>query len=140
MESYLGVDHHFKVYHELMRNKVRDILLVSSPFDAFIMEEDGSLAARIIQEFHGFNLSNPPRLRWAASARDALHLLELKRYDLVITMPQVNDMDGFSLARQVKELHGDVPVVLWPTPWRRPTWGQSRSPVAMKSITSLSGQ
>jgi len=29
----------FKVFHELMAKKVTEILLVSSPYDAFIMEE-----------------------------------------------------------------------------------------------------
>lgn len=112
MESYLGVDPQFQLYHELMRNKVNDVLLVSSPYDAFIMEEDGSLAARIIHEFHGLNLSHPPRLRWAANAQAALHLLQIRRYDLVITMPQVNDMDAFALGQAVKKLYADVPVVL----------------------------
>ena len=31
----------FKVFHELMAQKVTDILLVSSPYEAFIMEEEG---------------------------------------------------------------------------------------------------
>jgi CheY-like chemotaxis protein len=112
MENYLGVDQRFNVFHELMARKVRDILLVSSPYDAFIMEEDGSIAARISNEFHGLNLSNPPRLHWASSGRDALALLARRRYDLVITMPQVNDMDGRRLATEAKRLHADVPVVL----------------------------
>jgi hypothetical protein len=31
----------FKIFHQLMAHKVNEILLVSSPYDAFIMEEDG---------------------------------------------------------------------------------------------------
>lgn len=50
----------FKVFHELMARKVNHILLVSSPYDAFIMEEEGRLAQRIIQEYRGLNLSRPP--------------------------------------------------------------------------------
>ncbi|MEN8140264.1 MAG: PEP/pyruvate-binding domain-containing protein [Thermodesulfobacteriota bacterium] len=112
MESYLGVDSHFKVYHDLMQDKVANILLVSSPYDAFIMEEDGSLAHRIIHEFQGLNLSHPPRLRWAASAREALHILQLQRFDLVVTMPQVGEMDCFSLAREVKKIDPATAVIL----------------------------
>ena len=44
-------DTHFKVFHELMSNKVMDILLVASAYDAYILEEDGSLASRIINEY-----------------------------------------------------------------------------------------
>ena len=51
-----------KVFHELMPHKVNEILLVSSRYDAFIMEEDGRLAGRIIHEYRGLNLSRPPRL------------------------------------------------------------------------------
>ena len=39
-------DTHFKVFHELMSNKVTEILLVASPYDAYILEEDGSLASK----------------------------------------------------------------------------------------------
>ncbi len=40
----------FKIYHELMKKKVHDVLLVFSPYDAFIIEEDGSLASKVIAE------------------------------------------------------------------------------------------
>ncbi len=46
----------FKVYNELMAKRVSEILLISSPYDAFIMEEDGRLAERIIHEYRGLNL------------------------------------------------------------------------------------
>ena len=36
----------FKLFHELMSKRVREILLVSSPYDAFIMEEDGFLGEK----------------------------------------------------------------------------------------------
>jgi len=55
-------DARFKLFHELMAKKVRDVLLVSTPYDAWIMEEDVRLSERIIHEYRGLNLSNPPRL------------------------------------------------------------------------------
>ena len=67
-----------KIYHELMANKVEDILLVSCPYDAFIMEEEGRLSTRIINEYRGLNLSKPPRLTWASSANEALRRLSEK--------------------------------------------------------------
>ncbi|MGD9175970.1 MAG: hypothetical protein PVF29_17530, partial [Desulfobacterales bacterium] len=87
----------FKVFHELMARKVADILLVSSPYDAFIMEEEGRLAERIIHEYRGLNLSRPPMLSWVSSAREALDILEQKKFDLVITMPQVDETDAHVL-------------------------------------------
>ena len=53
-------DPRFKIFHELMASKVRDILLVSTPYDAWIMEKDARLSERIVNEYRGLNLSNPP--------------------------------------------------------------------------------
>lgn len=102
----------FHVFHELMSCKIREILLVASPYDAFIMEEDGSLATRIIDEYQGLNLSHPPRLQRVNSAGEALEILELKKIDLVITMPNVDDMDAWSLGRRIKKINPRLPVVL----------------------------
>ncbi|MBW1644602.1 MAG: phosphoenolpyruvate synthase/pyruvate phosphate dikinase, partial [Deltaproteobacteria bacterium] len=89
----------FKVFRELMAKKVTEILLVSSPYDAFIMEEEGRLAERIIHEYRGLNLSRPPKLTWVSTAQEALNTLSNKEFDLVITMPRLDDMDAFNLGR-----------------------------------------
>jgi hypothetical protein len=102
----------FKVFHELMAKKVTDILLVSSPYDAFIMEEEGRLAERIIHEYRGLNLSRPPMLTWVSSAREALDALSQKKFDLVITMPQVDETDAYVLGGQIKSKFKDLPVFL----------------------------
>ncbi len=103
---------HFKVFHELMSHKVRDILLVSSPYDAYILEEDGSLASRIINEYSGLNLSQPPRVTRISSAREALDNLDRKRFDMVITMPHVGEMDAFTFGVEVKKRKPQLPVNL----------------------------
>lgn len=100
----------FKVYQELMAKKIASILLVSSPYDAFIMEEDGSLAERIIYEYRGLNLSRPPMLNWVSSARKALRALATKKYDIVIVMPRLEDMEPYELCRQIKQRYPRLPV------------------------------
>ena len=102
----------FKVFHELMAKKVTEILLVSSPYDAFIMEEEGRLAERIIHEYRGLNLSRPPMLTWVSSAPEALDALSQKKFDLVITMPQVDETDAYVLGRQIKSKFPELPVFL----------------------------
>lgn len=105
-------DTHFKVFHELMSNKVLEILLVASAYDAYILEEDGSLASKIINEYHGLNLSRPPRLTRVDDAASALKHIESASFDLVITMPHLDDMDPFELGASIKALNPDLPVVL----------------------------
>jgi len=102
----------FKIYHELMAWKVRRILLVSTPYDAWILEEDGRLSERIINEYRGLNLSHPPQLNWVSTADEALRALDEKRYDMVITMPRIADMDALGFARTVKEKRPDLPIIL----------------------------
>lgn len=103
---------HFKIYHELMARKVREILLVASPYDAFILEEDGSLASRIINEYSGLNLSHPPRVTRTASAEEAVGLLAHRAFDLVLTMPFLDDMDACTMGRRIKDRRPDLPVIL----------------------------
>lgn len=105
-------DAHFKVFHELMSNKVFEILLVASPYDAYILEEDGSLASKIINEYRGLNLSRPPRITQAATAARAMEMLTQKAFHLVIAMPHLNDMDAFDLGAQIKKGFPELPVVL----------------------------
>ena len=103
---------YFKVFHELMAVKIREILLVSSSYDAFILEEDGSLASRIINEYSGLNLSQPPRVTRTSSAYAALEYLNEKKFDLVITMPHLDEMDACALALEIKKLKPELPVIL----------------------------
>jgi DNA-binding NarL/FixJ family response regulator len=86
--------------------------LVASPYDAYILEEDGSLASKIINEYRGLNLSRPPRITQAATAAQAMDMLAQKPFHLVIAMPHLDDMDVFELGRQIKHAHADLPVVL----------------------------
>ncbi len=105
-------DPHFKIFHELMPFKVGEILLVSSPYDAFIMEEDGSLATRIVNEYQGLNLTGAPRLTLVSSGREALEVLRRRSFDLVITMPNVGGMDAFTLGPAIKNIRPTQQVVL----------------------------
>ena len=101
-----------KLYHELMTRKVEDILLVSCPYDAFIMEEEGRLSTRIINEYKGLNLSRPPRITWASSVSQAFDKLARKRFDLILAMPSLDGTNVYAFARQVKQQYSDLPIFM----------------------------
>jgi len=105
-------DPHFKIFHELMQFKVQEILLVSSLYDAFIMEEDGSLATRLINEYHGLNLSKAPRITRVSTAEEALEIIRGRPFDMVLTMPYLGSMDAFELGAEIKKIRPDIQVVL----------------------------
>ena len=101
---------HFNSFHELMNLRVSEILLISSPYDAFIMQEDGRLSERIIHEYRGLNLSRPPRLSWASNAGEAFAELKRRTYDIVIVMPHISDMDSYELCAVIKSRFPLLPV------------------------------
>ena len=112
MQNIDDFDLSFKVFHELMAQKVTEILLVSSPYQAFILEEEGRLAERIIHEYRGLNLSRPPMLTWVSSAQQALDTLSKKKFDLAITTPQIAELDAYEVGRRIKAVHPELPVYL----------------------------
>jgi len=105
-------DPHFKVFHELMPFKVQEILLVSSLYDAYIMEEDGSITTKLIHEYHGLNLSKAPKVTRVSTGEEALTALDRKQYDLVITMPYLSGMNAQELGKRIKQSRPRLPVIL----------------------------
>lgn len=102
----------FTLYHDLMQIKVRDILLISSPYDAWVMEEDSRISERIVSEYRGLNLSRPPRLTWVSNIEEALDLLDVRFFDLVILMPHLTNMNCCSMGRRIKEKIPGIPVAM----------------------------
>jgi CheY-like chemotaxis protein len=95
-----------------MKFRVREILLVSTPYDSFVLEEDGHLSDKIFSEYLDLNLQFVPRIAHAASAAEAFEALNTRTYDLVITMPRISDMNPLDFSRKVKELYPDKPIVM----------------------------
>lgn len=108
----IDYDPDFKVFHELMQKKIRKVLLVLSPYDAFILEEGGSLTSKIVSEYRGLNLSHPPRMIRVTTGKEALKQLADIQFDLVITLPSVDDMDCLTLGREIKKIDPGLPVIL----------------------------
>lgn len=102
----------FRNYQSFMARRVREILLVSSLYDACIINEDCRLADRIAHEYQDLNLTHPPMVTWAATAEEAIRLVESRDFDLVITMYRLADMDAFALGRELKKRSKRLPVVL----------------------------
>jgi CheY-like chemotaxis protein len=105
-------DSEFRKFHDLMARKVQNILLVSTAYDAWVMEEDCKLSERIVSEYQGLNLSRPPRLTWASSAEEALAFLNERTFELIILMPQLGEREALNLGKRIKALGLDIPVCL----------------------------
>lgn len=103
----------FQDFHNLMRYRIRDILLVSSLYDSYIFEEDERLYELIRQEYQGLNLSHSPELIQVSNGEEAIRLAKKeKRFDLIITTLHIEDMSALTFAQKVKESGLEIPVVL----------------------------
>lgn len=99
-------------YQELMQERIINVLLICSNYDAFMLEEDGRINERIFLEYTSKNLRYPPQFTQASSSEKAFELLEKKKFDLVITMLNVGKIDAFEMAKKVKKRHADIPIVV----------------------------
>lgn len=109
----VGYSTRFQGFQKLMRFNVRDILLVSSLYDSYIIEEDGRLYELIRKEYDGLNLSHSPEITHVSSGEEALELITGgRRFDLIITTLHIEDSHAIRFARKVKELGFKIPVVL----------------------------
>ncbi len=99
-------------FSDLARFRVRDILLVSSLYDSFILAEDSELQEVILKEFLDLNVRSTPAVTHVATAEEALTLArESARYDLVIASTYVGDTSAMTLARRLREAGVAAPVV-----------------------------
>ncbi len=102
----------FRGFQDLMRYRVRDILLVSSLYDAFILAEDNELNELLLDEALGLGLLYTPRVTRVSTGAEALELATKRTYDLVIASTHVADMSPAMLAGRIKAAGLTLPVVL----------------------------
>jgi len=100
------------IYHNLMKKRVKRILLVSTFYDAFIFEQDGRLSEQIHGEYRQLNLSTAPRIISVPTGVQALKMLKESKFDLVITMMRIGEIGPVALSKKIHKLDPDLPVLL----------------------------
>lgn len=99
-------------FQDLMQKRIFNVLLVASPYDAFMMEEDGRIEEQLYFEYVALNLSSPPRITRVSNVAEALEAMATKHFDLAIMMPGIDLSETFSGARRIKNLRPDMPIVV----------------------------
>ncbi len=106
------VSNPFQAFQNLMPFRVQDILLVSSLYDSFTLQEDGRLNELIAGEFLELSQYHTPGLTHVATGAEALALARAeRRFNLILTTLSPADMDAVQIARAVKSAGLDIPVV-----------------------------
>ncbi len=109
---YNKFKHGEDIFHVLMKKRVREILLVSTFYDAFIFEQDGRLSEQIHGEYRQLNLSTSPRITSVPTGTQALELCKQKKFDLVITMMRIGELSPFKLSKEIKAINPETPILL----------------------------
>ena len=106
------VSNPFQALQNLMPFRVQDILLVSSLYDSFTLQEDGRLNELIAGEFLELSLHHTPGLTHVFSGWEALSLARAeRRFNLILTTLRAADLDATEIAREVKASGLGIPVV-----------------------------
>lgn len=99
-------------FQNLMQKRIFNVLLIATPYDAFMLEEDGRVEEQVYFEYVSLNLSSPPRFTKVATYAEAREQLREKNFDLIIAMPGVDISETFHEARQLDALYPDIPFVV----------------------------
>jgi hypothetical protein len=107
----------FGGFDRLMPYRVREVLLVASAYDAFLLAEDDKLTELVFTEYLGLNLRYAPRVTRVSTAEEALEMIrqepfESESYDLIITMTHVGNMDFAAFTESAKRINPEIPVFL----------------------------
>ena len=99
-------------FQDLMQHRVFNVLLIASPYEAFMMEEDGRVEEQLYNEYVALNLSSPPRVTRVSNMTGALEMLRTKPFDIIIAMPGGDLSETFDGAALIKAEYPTVPIVV----------------------------
>ncbi|MDA3886762.1 MAG: phosphoenolpyruvate synthase [Candidatus Delongbacteria bacterium] len=108
-ERYYFEDTKFEL---LMPERISEILLICTDYDAFSLEEDGRIEEQVFKEYGALNLRFPPHFHRVTSIEDAKELLNEKDFDLIITMHSHGFWDAFTINTELKSLYPNKPIVV----------------------------
>ncbi|MGM9998956.1 MAG: PEP/pyruvate-binding domain-containing protein [Candidatus Bruticola sp.] len=104
--------HSMGKFYELASYRVREVLFVSSEYDAFILETENQLAERLFYRYSEFFMVGVPRISHASSAERAIEILDSHRVDLIVVAVRDAAMIRTGFLLRIRKLHPSIPVIL----------------------------
>ncbi len=100
------------VFHDLMKFKVKEILIISNLYDAYSLEREGKFSDYILGVYYQLNLTSIPRITGVGSFEEAFEKLYSKHFDLIIIMVGVDKKGPMEIAQKLKSLYKYIPIYL----------------------------
>ncbi len=111
-QDNLKIDFNDTSFNLLMQKRIHKVLLISSNYDSFVLEEDGRIDEQVFNEYVALNLRYPPIFVMANSSDEAVEILEKDNIDLIISMLRIGDTDTFTFATRIKSIYPRIPIVV----------------------------
>ncbi len=113
-EQWLKQYHNTNYYErdtsfDLMRYKVKEIMLIATLYDAFSIESEGNFSRQIFGEYSKLNLTSPPRITAVSSYKEAYQNLKQKHFDLIIIMVGLDRETPLKIAKRLKSQFPYIP-------------------------------
>ena len=105
-------------FAELMNQRVYNVLLIATKYDAFMLEDDGRIDEQIFNEYTALSLRYPPRFTQVTTKEEALSVMTDRHFQLIIVMPNMDNRDIFADAKEIKKQYPAIPIVVL-TPFSR---------------------
>ncbi|MBR2624616.1 MAG: pyruvate, phosphate dikinase, partial [Paludibacteraceae bacterium] len=97
----------------MMRYKVKNILFVSTLYDAFILESEDNFFGQFMGgEIYQFSLFSLPRTTAVTSSEEALDMLHTMKFDLVILMVGIDKKQPIELSKRIHRRYKNLPIYL----------------------------
>lgn len=100
------------IFHDLMKYKVREILLVATLYDTYILENEDRFFEQAMGEIYHLSLSSLPRITGVTSGSDALEILKEREVDFVVLMMGVDSRTPLQLAEKIRTDHPGLKIYL----------------------------
>ncbi|MEN8204282.1 MAG: hypothetical protein ABFS28_16925, partial [Bacteroidota bacterium] len=98
------------IFHDLMRYKVKEILLVATLYDAFSIEKEGRFSEHILGEYSQLNLTSMPRVTGVSNYDEAIEQLNSRHFDMVILMIGTDKVTPMQVSARVKRDFPYIPI------------------------------
>ncbi|MFA6317901.1 MAG: PEP/pyruvate-binding domain-containing protein, partial [Elusimicrobiota bacterium] len=112
LPSVGAYDIQFGGFDKLMPFRVREVLLVAAPYDSFLLADDDALTELVFSEYLDLNLRYAPRVTRVTTPAEALESIAREKFDLIIVMGSVGNLDLAGFSKCVRSVRDDLPLVL----------------------------
>ncbi|MBQ7503475.1 hypothetical protein IJT93_12335 [bacterium] len=99
-------------FHELAPYRVREVLLLASEYDFFVLEAEGQLAELLFFKYTEFYMVGAPRISHVTSAEQAIEFMQSRRVDLVVEVLREGENNIIGSVDKVRRAFPSLPIVL----------------------------